>query len=111
MLRSERRRVEQTVELQGDVKNSSRAADGHSVLLMPPKMASAGDAAATFDPSILQQEHEQCPLEEKLRQEGPRGGGPIPGTHPEAPPTAGSDPPEAPPTVDSDLLKLHPLLT
>lgn len=58
MLRRQRRRVEQTVELQGDVKNSSRAADGRSVLLMPPKMASAGDAAATFDPSILQQEHE-----------------------------------------------------
>lgn len=85
-------------------------------------MASAGDAAATFDPSILQQEHEQRPLEEKLRQEEPRGGGPIPATHPEAPPTAGSDPPEAPPTLDSDppeapptldsdLLKPRPLLT
>lgn len=75
-------------------------------------MASAGDAAATFDPSILQQEHEQRPLEEKLRQEEPRGeGGPIPATHPEAPPTLDSDPPEAPPTADSDLLKLRPLLT
>lgn len=40
MLRSERRRVEQTVELQGDVKNSSRAADGRSVLLMPPDFCS-----------------------------------------------------------------------
>lgn len=74
-------------------------------------MASAGDAAATFDPSILQQEHEQCPLEEKLRQEEPRGGGPIPATHPEAPLTIDSDPPEALPTADSDLLKLRPLLT